>query len=131
MNLFKKIKILYVLNIFNSLVKGGITRLLNTSIVLGKQKQDEALSIYMKKLQSSGYDSKTRLEILKSIKNGWTQILAKSENGERPLHRSRRYKKEERKEEKRKVTGIKERTKKALIINNPFLAPNNQDLLIT
>ena len=52
----------------------------------------------MKKLQSSGYDAKTRIEILKSIKNGWKQIIIKSENGERPLHRSRGYMKEERKE---------------------------------
>ena len=83
-----------------TLVQGGITRLLNTSIELGKVKQDEILSKYMKKLQSSGYDAKTRIEILKSITNGWKEILRKSESGERPLHRSRGYKKEERKEAK-------------------------------
>ena len=54
----------------------------------------------MKKLQSSGYDVNVRLEILKSIKNGWNKIVKKSENGERPLHRSRGYKREERREEK-------------------------------
>ena len=85
-----------------TLVQGGITRLLNTSIELGKSKQDEVLSKYMKKIQSSGYDIKTRLEILKSIKNGWKQIIIKSENGERPLHRSRGYMKEERKDDKNK-----------------------------
>ena len=83
-----------------TLVQGGITRLLNTSLELGKIKQDETLSKYMKKLQSSGYDEKTRLEILKSIKNGWKEIVKKSENGERPLHRSRKFRKEERTEEK-------------------------------
>ena len=54
----------------------------------------------MKKSKSRGYYEKTRLEILKSIKNGWKMILKKSENGERPLHRSRGFQKEARKEEK-------------------------------
>ena len=58
-----------------TLVQGGITRLLNTSIELGKQKQNEILSKYIKKLQSSGYNAETRLEILKSIKHGWNKIL--------------------------------------------------------
>ena len=46
-----------------TLVQGGITRLLNTSVELGKIKQNEILSTYMKKLQTSGYDHKYRLEI--------------------------------------------------------------------
>ena len=83
-----------------TLVQGGITRLLNTSIELGKEKQNEILSKYMKKLQTSGYDVKFRIEVLKSILNGWKVILKKSENGERPLYRSRSYKKDERKEAK-------------------------------
>ena len=57
----------------------------------------------MKKLQSSGYDHKTRIEILKSILKGWKEILKKAETGERPIHRSRNYKKEERKEETKLV----------------------------
>ena len=57
-----------------TLVQGGITRLLNTSIELGKSNQNEVLSKYMKKLQSSGYDTKFRLEILKSITNGWMMV---------------------------------------------------------
>ena len=85
-----------------SLVQGGITRLLNTSLELGEEKQSEVLSKYMKKLQSSGYDHKTRLEILKSIMKGWKRILEKAESGERPLHRDRNYQKDERKEEKEK-----------------------------
>ena len=40
----------------------------------------------MKKLQTSGYDLMYRLEILKSILNGWKKILEKAETGERPLH---------------------------------------------
>merc|ERR1712030_144964 len=72
-----------------SLVQSGITRLLNTSIELGEAKQNEILSDYMKKLQTSGYDQKTRLVILKSIKHGWQKILEKAKTGEKPLHRSR------------------------------------------
>ena len=54
----------------------------------------------MKKLQTSGYDHKERLDILKSIKNGWQKILKKAESGERPLHRNREFNKEQRKQEK-------------------------------
>ena len=79
-----------------TLVQGGITRLLNTSIELGEQKRNEILSNYMKKLQTSGYDQKTRLEILKSIIKGWKSILEKDKTGERPLHRSREFEKEKR-----------------------------------
>ena len=50
----------------------------------------------MKKLQTSGYDHQTRLEVLKSILNAWEKILEKSESGERPLHRKREFNKEER-----------------------------------
>ena len=85
-----------------SLVQGGITRLLNTSIELGIGKQNEVLSKYMKKLQSSNYDHKTRLEILKAILHGWKIIQQKAESGERPLHRGRNFRKEERKDEKEK-----------------------------
>ena len=46
-----------------TLVQGGLTRLLNTSIKLGEEKQQEILSLYMKKLQTSGYDENYRLEI--------------------------------------------------------------------
>ena len=83
-----------------TLVQGGLTRLLNTSVELGKDKQDEILSHYMKKLQTSGYDSKYRLEILKSILKGWKIIKEKAEAGERPLHRSREFEKENRMRQK-------------------------------
>ena len=83
-----------------TLVEGGITRLLNTSIELGETVQNEILSKYMKKLQSSNYNHKERLQILKAIKKGWKIILRKAETGERPLHRSRHRKKEERTDNK-------------------------------
>ena len=85
-----------------TLVQGGITRLLNTSIELGETKQNEILSKYMKKLQSSNYNHKERLQILKSIKQGWKIIRRKAETGERPLHRNRHHNKEKRTEEKGK-----------------------------
>ena len=83
-----------------TLVQGGITRLLNTSVELGREKQNEILSAYMKKLQTSGYDQKYRLEILKSILKGWKNILEKAESGEKPLHRSREFEKEKRMKDK-------------------------------
>ena len=83
-----------------TLVQGGITRLLNTSIELGKEAQKEVLNKYMKKLQTSGYDLMYRLTILKSILNGWKKILEKSESGERPLHRAREFEQERRLNEK-------------------------------
>ena len=64
-----------------TLVQGGNTRQLNTSIELGEDKQKEVLSNYMKKLQTSGYDQKMRLEILNSITNGWKSILETDKNG--------------------------------------------------
>ena len=70
-----------------TLVQGGLIRLLNTSIELGEEKQNEILSTYMKKLQTSGYDESYRLEILKSIIKAWKRILEKNKSGERPLHR--------------------------------------------
>ena len=71
--------------------------------------QNEILSKYMKKLQSSNYSHKERLEILKAIKHGWKQILKKAESGERPLHRSRNFNKEERKlaKENKKINWFK------------------------
>ena len=54
----------------------------------------------MKKLQTSGYDKKFRLEILKSIIKAWKSILEKDRTGERPLHRPRNFMKAERKNEK-------------------------------
>ena len=65
-------------------------------VELGKEKQREILSNYMKKLQTSGYDQKYRLEILKAILKGWKSILEKAETGERPLHRPREFEKETR-----------------------------------
>ena len=70
--------------------------MLNTSVELGQSKQNEVLTKYMKKLQSSGYDHQTRLEVLKSITNAWDKIMKKSESGERPLHRNREFNKEDR-----------------------------------
>ena len=54
----------------------------------------------MKKLQTSGYSQEYRLEILKSILNGWKIIQEKAESGERPIHRNRDFEKEKRKQEK-------------------------------
>ena len=92
-----------------TLVQGGLTRLLNTSVELGKERQNEILSSYMKKLQSSGYDQEYRLEILKSILKGWKKIQEKAESGERPLHRKREFEKEKRTKEKsdKKLTWYK------------------------
>ena len=83
-----------------TLVQGGITRLLNTSVELGSGKQKEILSKYMKKLQTSGYDQEKRLEILKSILDGWKTIIEKDKSGEKPLHRPREFENEKRLKEK-------------------------------
>ena len=83
-----------------TLVQGGITRLLNTSVELGKSKQIEVLDKYMKKLQTSGYTQKVRLEILKSILKGWENIVKNDQSGKRPLHRSRDFNQEARLKEK-------------------------------
>ena len=61
-----------------------------------EEKQKAILSEYMKKLQTSGYDHDMRLEILKSIINGWKNILEKDKTGQRPIHRSREFEKEAR-----------------------------------
>ena len=99
-----------------TLVQGGITRLLNTSVELGKEKQQEILSNYMKKLQTSGYDQNYRLEILKSILKGWKSIQEKAKTGERPLHRPREFEREKRDKEKseRKVNWYKGKDGKKL-----------------
>ena len=65
----------------------------------------------MKKLHTSGYDQNYRIEILKSILTGWKNILKKAETGERPLHRSKEFEKQERKSVKdsKKLNWFKER----------------------
>ena len=83
-----------------TLVQGGITRLLNTSRELGEEAKIRILNKYMMKLKISGYAHKMIEEILRSIENGWQKIISRDENGERPMYRSREYKREERIEEK-------------------------------
>ena len=57
-----------------TLVQEGITRLLNTSIELGKCKQAEILSKYMKKLKTNGYDKIGNLKINKKKAWKWRKI---------------------------------------------------------
>ena len=83
-----------------TLVQGGITRLLNTSRELPDNQKNEILTKYMIKLKKSGYDHKTRLEVVESIQNGWEEIIRKDCSGERPLFRNNNYKREERAAEK-------------------------------
>ena len=83
-----------------TLVQGGITRLLNTSRELGEEAKIRVMNKYMMKLKTSGYDHKMREEVLRAIENGWKKIVTRDEKGERPIYRSREYKREERKEEK-------------------------------
>ena len=54
----------------------------------------------MKKLQTSGYDHDTQIQVLKSIKNGWQKILEKDRTGERPLHRNREFNRDQRRKDK-------------------------------
>ena len=61
----------------------------------------------MKKLQTSGYDQKFRLEILKSILKGWKTILQKAETGQKPLHRSREFEKRLQEKSNKKLNRFK------------------------
>ena len=108
-----------------TLVQEGITRLLNTSSELGEGKENEILTKYMKKLQSSGYNHSERIQILKSIKNAWKIIVKKDQSGERPLYRSRSYEKEERMKakEKKKTNWFKTNSKGEKIYDSVLFIP--------
>ena len=82
------------------LTQEGVRRLINTSLEYSKEVKDEILSTYMQKLHNSGYDQQFRKEILLSVKNAFNKIVTKHESGEKPIHRDREFKKEERRKEK-------------------------------
>ena len=57
------------------------------------------------KLKKSGYDHKTRVEVMEAIHKGWEEIIRKDCTGERPLFRSKNYNREERDAAKEKKKG--------------------------
>ena len=82
------------------LTREGIRRLVNCSPDLPEARRNEIMSNYMQKLYNSGYDEKYRLQILKSSINAYKVMVEKDKTGERFLHRSREYKRDERDRDK-------------------------------
>ena len=80
-----------------------IRRLLNTSIRL--KWEEEAAPIiteYMRRMKQAGYGEKYRLEVLKHALNIYDQKWEDHRKGKRPIFRPAEWKREERKEEKKR-----------------------------
>ena len=73
--------------------------MLNCSEHIDEETKNGHLSYFMARMQSSGYDHKFRLEVLKSAKTAYGRMKEKESRGE-PMHRSRTTNREERKKDK-------------------------------
>ena len=74
--------------------------LLNCSPGIEKQIVINHLNFYMKRMQSSGYDNKTRLQVLKSALKAYENIKQKEQSGIRPMYRKKTWRSYERRKEK-------------------------------
>ena len=75
------------------LTQEGIRRLMMCKLSLPARRKSEILSQYMLMLKRSGYNDKFRLEIVKSVKNGFEKILEADRKGEKPMYRSKAWRK--------------------------------------
>ena len=82
------------------LTQEGIRRLLRCRPSLPASRKAEILTDYMRMLRRSGYNEKFRLEIMKSMKSGYEKIVDADKSGEKPLYRSRMWRRTERYKEK-------------------------------
>ena len=73
--------------------------MLNCSELLKEEVRNKHVSYFMARMQASGYDKQFRLEVSKSARNGYEKIKERENNGG-SMHRSRNWKRTERRKEK-------------------------------
>ena len=79
-----------------SLTQEAIRILKNTSPGVPAHRTDEILSDFCLRMKLSGYPEKYRANIINSALTAWDRMVEMDESGEKPLHRERSWRKEER-----------------------------------
>ena len=74
--------------------------LLNCSPGIETQIVINHLNFFMRRMQASGYDNKTRLQVLKSALKAYDNIKQKEQSGIRPMYRKKTWRPHERRKEK-------------------------------
>ena len=74
--------------------------LLNCSEHLDEERRNEHISFFMARMQSSGYDHRFRLEILKSALNAFKQKKDEDKSGRKKMYRERTWNRKERRKQK-------------------------------
>ena len=69
---------------------------LNCSRKLPQDRLNELLGNFCKRMQASGYDQKMRYEVMKSADNAYTMIRKDSDEGIRPMYRTKEWERTER-----------------------------------
>ena len=74
----------------------------NTSQDIPWKRKAQLLSRFSLRMKQSGYNDRFRMNVLQSARTNWERRLAQDKSGERPLHREKNWRKEERRREKDK-----------------------------
>ena len=85
-----------------SITQYGLRILRNTKLELEWEVVAEMLSEFCERLRDSGYSERFRVEVMKSILEGWRKMIEEEKKGGRPINRPRKWNKGQREELKRK-----------------------------
>ena len=78
----------------------GLRILRNTKLELEWEIVAELLSEFAERLRDSGYGERFRVEVIRSILEGWRKMVEEQEKGGRPINRPRKWNQGEREESK-------------------------------
>ena len=78
----------------------GLRILRNTKLELEWKVVADLLSEFSERLRDSGYGERFRVEILRSILDGWKKMVEEQKKGGRPVNRPRKWNQEEREDSK-------------------------------
>lgn len=73
----------------------------NCSPLLEETIKNQHINNYMRRLQFSGYNKEFRYDVYNLAKEAHKRLIEKSNNGERPIHRPKEWKRQERNDEKK------------------------------
>ena len=79
----------------------GLRILRNTKLDLEWKVVADMLSEFSERLRDSGYGKRFRVEIMKSILDGWKKMVEEQKKGGKPINCPRQWNQEERKDSKR------------------------------
>ena len=105
------------------LVEEGVRRMRNYSRGLEWEKSRVAMTSWSRKLQRSGYPATVRHQVIKAACNKYEKMCKDEEEGVRPVHRSRDWKRRERKREKEKKVTNWHQNQKGQILAPLILDP--------